>query len=342
VDYCLLPQFLQYELTYACNSSCTFCYNPSHRGLPDESTRIAVLRALNRYRLRHVQLIGGEVTLLKDLPHYLDQLHDVQWRSLVTNGRIFVSELAGRVNEVYLSLHGTPEVHEAMTKAPGSFEIISASIENYVRLGITVHSDTVLSRVNASLMYEVARRASNLGMHTLYVNIFQPAGLGFQFADDLAPSNEQIKDAITQLLQARQDFKLFIKFGTSTPFCLDERLITEGLAFRCGAGDWFASFNPWGELRICNQSARSYGNILELPLHEIWHSKDINREYRSLQWLEEPCRSCPVVSSCLGGCRISDSGKPRIDPLVVRDKQFLLSHQQLATLKDQIGSTAYR
>lgn len=333
MKYCLLPRFLQYELTYACNSHCTFCYNPNHMQQPDEARRQAILDALNSYRIDHVQLIGGEVTILPNLPTYLDRLPDVRWRSLVTNGRIFVPELEGRVNEIYLSLHGNQEVHEAITRAKGSFEIIEESIKKYVAMGIDVHSDSVLTRLNFHLLFEIAVKASKLGMKTMFVNIFQPAGIGSFSSQDLSPDIEQIRNAITQMIRARNELGLDVMFGTSTPFCLDERIITDGLSFRCGTGDWFASINPWGDLRICNQSNRSYGNVLETPLYEIWHSGAINREYRNLAWMEEPCNSCVFRSECLGGCRISDDGKPRLDPIVVRDKEYLLPQDRLIQLR---------
>ncbi|HMW40705.1 MAG TPA: SPASM domain-containing protein, partial [Saprospiraceae bacterium] len=172
-----------------------------------------------------------------------------------------------------------------------------------------------------------------LGMKIMFVNIFQPAGIGSQATDDLSPSIYQIRDAISQMIQARNDFGITVMFGTSTPFCLDERVVKEGLAFRCGVAEWFASINPLGELRICNQSGQSYGNILETPLHKIWQSRSIDTEYRSLKWMEEPCNSCVVKNDCLGGCRISDTGAPRIDPIVARDMKHILTQEQLTQLK---------
>jgi MoaA/NifB/PqqE/SkfB family radical SAM enzyme len=89
--YHLLPQFLQVELTYACNSACTFCYNPHHHRQIDDDLRYRILKEINSYKIRHVQLIGGEITTLPNLARYLECLQDIPWRSAVTNGRIFAS-----------------------------------------------------------------------------------------------------------------------------------------------------------------------------------------------------------------------------------------------------------
>lgn len=341
MKYHLLPRFLQIELTYGCNSSCAFCYNPNHKKQINEGIRERVLDAVNSYRIEHVQLIGGEVTILPNLPSYLDRLKDIPWRSIVTNARIYVPELEGRVDEIYISMHGTPELHENLTRAQGSFEVITESIRRYVAAGIMVHSDSVLTKVNAHQMYTIARQAAELGMSTLFVNIFQPAGIGSYSKLDMSPSIHQVRDAITQMLRARDGFGIDVKFGTSTPFCLDERLIPEGLAFQCGTGDWFASINPWGELRICNQSGRPYGSLLEQPLHEIWHSREINSEYRNLGWVDEPCNSCVFKHDCLGGCRIGDDGKPRLDPIVQRDVEHLVPQERLEELRPIFLQTEY-
>ena len=330
--YSLLPKFLQIELTYACNSACIFCYNPNHNRNFDARRTLSVVKEINKFRIKHVQLIGGEVTIIPELCVFLDNLDQCEWRSVVTNGRIFVPELDGRVNEVYLSLHGEKNVHEKITNATGSFEIIEDTIKRYVDLGIAVHSDTVLTSANYDQIYAVGRRAHELGMRTLFVNIFQPEGIGANFKTRLSPSIEQIRKAITQMISVRHDFDLEVQFGTSTPFCLDERLIPEKLAFTCGAGTWFASIDPDGNLRICNQSTRSYGNILEKPLNEIWHSREISSDYRSKAWIDGPCSDCIFRDDCLGGCRIDGSGTPRIDPLMQGRTTPLIAREKLVEI----------
>ena len=338
MNYNILPRFLQIELTYACNSGCMFCYNPTRRKQPNEETRLKILEAVNRYKIDHVQLIGGEITLLKDLPEYLKILKDINIRSIVTNGRIFIPETIGLVNEVYVSIHGDEKMHEYITRIDNSFKIIENTIKEYISHDVKVHSDSVLTKLNFDQMYKIAKYADDLGMDTLYVNIFQPAGFGSKNQDDLSPSIDQIRTAIDQLVLAKNTLNINVRFGTSTPFCLDERIITEGLAFTCGTGTWFSSINPWGELRICNQSSKSYGNILEEELGRIWHKKEIDKEYRSLQWLKavEPCNTCIFKKDCLGGCRIDEKGFARIDPIVQRDMEHLLSQNELIPLQKQL------
>ncbi len=327
----LLPKFLQVELTYACNSRCAFCYNPTHEKQQDVNKINSILKELDSFSLRHIQLIGGEVTVLKELPDYLSNLKNTKWRSIVTNGRLFREDIKGLIDEVYISLHGDKPTHEEITGATDSFEHIVENIRRYVKWGVEVNSDTVLTKYNYGQVYEIAKKAYELGMKRLYLNIFQPEGIGSK-RPDFSPSIIQIRSAISQMIEARKAFGIEMYFGTSTPFCLDERLITDKLAFRCGAGEWFGSVNPNGDFRICNHSTKAYGNVLSTPLNTIWHSKTIDISYRNANLQNDICDNCSFKSQCLGGCRIDESGKYRVDPIVSRDHAELLQKEKLDVL----------
>jgi len=331
MDISLLPRFLQVELTYACNSKCSFCYNPTHLGKLDEDVIFRVLREVNSYKLPHVQLIGGEVSILPNLPKYLQTLSDTRWRSVVTNGRRYREDIQGLVDEIYLSLHGNSEVHEELTSEPGSFLDIESSIKKYVDWGIDVNSDTVLTKYNFDQIYSLSKYAQDIGMKRLFLNIFQPEGIG-SARRDFSPTFYQIKSAIDQMLEAKEVLGFDVIFGTSTPLCLDKRLLENDLNFKCGVGDWFASINPQGEFRICNHSKKSYGNILDVPLNKIWHSKSIDDSYRNVDLTGTLCEGCPAFKLCRGGCRISTDGTYRTDPIVVRDSLLVLSSSELKSL----------
>lgn len=341
MDIALLPKFLQVELTYACNSACSFCYNPTHGGKIDHQKLLRILAEVNSYNIRHVQLIGGEVSILPSLPAYLEALDKVQWRSIVTNGRRFREDIKGLVNEVYVSIHGEKDLHEYLTSEPNSFGVIEETIKKYVSWGVDVNSDTVLTKHNSDSIYKIAKHAKSLGMKRLFLNIFQPEGIG-STRPDFSPSIEQIRSAIDQMISARSDFGIDMHFGTSTPLCLDERLFTERLGFRCGAGEWFASINPQGEIRICNHSTKSYGNVTESPLNAIWHSREISSEYRNAQPDDAGiCQGCAAFSLCRGGCRIDQSGRYRVDPIVMRDKDKLLDSAKIHTLMSHFQSKPF-
>lgn len=341
MDISILPKFLQVELTYACNSSCSFCYNPTHNGKIDRDKLKSVLEEVNSCELRHVQLIGGEVTILKELPEYLRILDRVGRRSIVTNGRKFRPDIKGLVDEIYISLHGNEITHEILTSEKGSYAVIEENIKKYAEWGIDINSDTVLTKYNAGEVFLIAEKAKSIGMSRLFLNIFQPEGIG-SARPDFSPSISQIRDAITQMIRARDELDFEMNFGTSTPLCLDERLVRERLAFRCGAGEWFGSISPTGEFRICNHSTKSYGNVSEKPLNKIWHLREIDDSYRNKNIDGSICHGCPALELCRGGCRINQKGGYRTDPIVTRDLEHLLTRDQLDQVVADFHASPYK
>lgn len=100
--------------------------------------------------------------------------------------------------------------------------------------------------------------------------------------------------------------KLHIGFCTAVPFCLDPRLPEHGLLANCGAGTSLLAINPDGEIRICNQSNISYGNILKRNILDIWKDKSLN-EFRDKSWVTPPCKNCFLFDVCLAGCKVDNS-----------------------------------
>ncbi len=80
-------------------------------------------------------------------------------------------------------------------------------------------------------------------------------------------------------------------------------MITENMFADCGAGITFCAVNPKGEVRLCNQSERIYGNVLNEPMNEIWHKPELS-EFRDLGWVEKPCLGCAILSDCMCGCKV--------------------------------------
>lgn len=317
MEYHLLPRFIQFEVTYACNAACPFCYNPSRGEKVPASHSFAIASELDNYQIRHVQLIGGEVTMLPFLGDLLKRLSSVRTRSVVTNGLRCFPELGALVNEIYVSLHGTKTAHEELTGQFGRFQRVLRSIKTYVKSGASVYADSLLTSANWQSVGETASLAMDLGMRGMFLNVFQSEGMASK-QDYLRPTLDQVRYAIDKILDIRQAFGFPIEFGTSTPHCIDSRLQSHGLAFTCGVGDWMAVVSPNGDMRGCNHASKAYGNILQTPLHDIWHSEEFTKDCRSLAGLSETvCGTCESLRLCRGGCRIESTGCLRPDYLAI-------------------------
>ena len=315
-----VPYFLQYEVSYVCQAKCFFCYNPTRKAVTPPIEKIhKIVDSIKEAEVPNVQLIGGEVTLLQQLNEIIDSLSEVSGVTIVTNG-IKKVNLSSNLLGMFISLHGSnSEIHEKQTTTPGTYEKICSHIREYVLDGIDVSADVLLSSINYSNIYNIIAKAYDLGMQRVYINRFEPGGIGSSSTEKLMPNLKQFKEALTQIIQARKDFGMPVELGVSMPLCADERLMQEELAFNCGAGQWFGAINPDGDLRICNQSIAPIGNVIRDSIVKLWNS-DSNKyleAYRNLIWVEEPCNNCPVLDLCVGGCRIdatcNDSKVAQID-----------------------------
>jgi radical SAM protein with 4Fe4S-binding SPASM domain len=177
-----------------------------------------------------------------------------------------------------------------------------------VQQGHDVRCIPVLTGYNHDQIYDIIAIAAKLGMESIFVDRYEDGGIGSQQSQDrkLKPSLRQFRIALEQMVKARNDFPSLegkVGFGTAIPYCLDDLLIKEGLASNCGVGDSFCAINPYGEIRMCNQSQLVFGNILEDELPEVWQSSNMDI-FRDLSWVTEPCLSCPLLTHCTGGCKV--------------------------------------
>ena len=300
-----IPHLVHIETTYACNQRCLFCYNPN-RGMKIDSGVIDnIVRSIFDSWIPHVYLIGGEPSLLgtKKLNEYIELLSKRSSVTIVTNGQIYLEDLSDKLSCIGVPIHGIGETHDFLAGKQGSFKTAVKSVEQYVRRGFDVRCIPVLTKTNFSQMFAVIKLAKQLGMESVFVDRYEDGGIGSIRSVDLKPSLDQFRIALGQMIEGRNAFNIPTGWGTAIPFCLDERLITENMSADCGAGITFCAINPKGEVRLCNQSERIYGNVLNEPMEKIWHKPKLS-EFRDLRWVEKPCDGCAVLSECLCGCKV--------------------------------------
>lgn len=307
LPYYSIPHLIHIETTYACNSRCTFCYNPNRNATINYNTLDKILDSVRKSQIPHVYLIGGEPSLLKvdKLNEYINALVEVSSVTIVTNGLRYLEGLSDKLACIGIPIHGDEETHESLTGVKGGYKKTIESIRKYVRHGFDLRCIPVLMSVNYNQIYGIIKLAKQLRMESVFVDRFESGGIGAQ-AQRLKPTLPQFRKALSQMIAARNDFKIPVGFGTAIPFCLEKRLLSENIYADCGVGVTFGAITPNGDFRICNQSNRIYGNILKEPVEKIWQKKALD-EFRNLEWVTEPCRSCPLVYYCVCGCKVDQS-----------------------------------
>lgn len=327
-----IPTLAHIEITYACMEDCIMCYNPTRTkvGARDKAIVWDIVKSVARSGIPHTYLIGGEPTygFSKDeLQSYVEYLFDHGSSvTIVTNGQVRLKGMTNKLACYGVSIHGgDAETHDSITQLKGSWQRAVDTARHYVDEGHDVRIIPVVMGRNHDHMYRIAELAWEIGAEAIYYDVYEPGGIGEQNAADsllrMQPTIDELRTSIGQVIQARDDFPFRgdIGFGTALPFCFDERLIQRGMQASCGVGTWFSAITNTGEMRLCNQSKMTFGNVLQKPIDQIWMDPLVDSHFRELRWVDEPCSSCPVLEDCGGGCKVDEgcsSGEFCIDRLV--------------------------
>jgi len=259
------------------------------------------------------KLTGGEPTLHPEFEAIVGHIRGLGTSLTVfTNGRwtnpeSVLDALARTPNltGLLISLHGAYAAsHEVFTGVPGSFDETVANVRRAVAAGISVTLSTVLHRANLGELAAVVALAESLGTDHVVFNRY------------LGPSVPEIAITDAQLMQATHTVDTMreqgqpVTFGVCIPQCF-----TPSSSTGCLAGVAFCAVDPWGNLRPCNHSPLTAGNLLSGTLEEAWHSPEMER-FR--QAIPEACHTCAAFSTCHGGCRalVMELNLPG-DPLMV-------------------------
>ncbi len=158
---------------YGCNNDCVICMLAPVKGqLPAvdfDLFKKLVIRIVSGGRCRHLILSGAEVTTFPGLGRYVafaaafDYFETIQ---VQTNGRKLCDAAYLRglidagVNEFFISIHGPREVHDAISRVPGSYDQTMQGIGNLRGYPVNLLTNTVLTRLNyghvAALIEEIA------------------------------------------------------------------------------------------------------------------------------------------------------------------------------------------
>ncbi len=182
---------LDIKLSYACNNHCIHCVVADQRARAlargrDFRTTAEVLAELEDARRRGFGLVtftGGEPTLRRDLPVLVRRAVALGLAvGLQTNGRVLCyaparEALCGLGVRFVVALHGADaEVHDAVTRAPGSFEQTLSAMTALASRGEKVTGKVVISRRNKASLPAIADVLLRVGVRRL--NLTFPHGLG--------------------------------------------------------------------------------------------------------------------------------------------------------------------
>ncbi|MFW6025208.1 MAG: radical SAM protein [Candidatus Woesearchaeota archaeon] len=276
------------KLGFSCNNRCIFCVQGNKRFKYEDKSTERIKEILKESVSKHsiVVFTGGEVTIRDDLPELVSYAKDIGFKviQIQTNGRRFAYKsycktlINAGANDFGLALHGpTPEIHDSLTRAEGSFKQTTKGIQNLAELGQHVGVNCVITKPAYKKFPDLADLLIDLG------------AAQYQFA--FIHINNIIKndpELIKKIVPKKSDIMPYIKKGLQKGIDAGLNVMTEAipLCFMEGYEDYVAE----------------NGKIPEGSVYDADFSIENYQDYRKNEGKAkaEKCKKCKYYKICEG------------------------------------------
>ena len=311
------PSSLIAELTYQCPLHCPYCSNPVEIGgrrYRQELTTEDWVRTFRQARalgVLQLALTGGEPMLRRDLEELCAGARDAGlYSSLITAGTLFDPERARALKDagldhVQISIQSPDPEENDRIGHNRSFDKKIAAARLAKELDFPLTLNCVLHRQNLDRIEEVLQLALDLGAQRLELANTQYYGWAVLNQEALLPTWEQLRRGE----EAVQRFRERVGAKVEVLWVLPD--LYEDLPKPCmgGWGRTAMVVAPNGEVLPCQAAATipdlEFASVREHPLEWIWNESDAFTRFRGTDWMQEPCRTCPIGHQEVdwGGCR---------------------------------------
>jgi radical SAM protein with 4Fe4S-binding SPASM domain len=291
-----IPLSVHFDLTYRCNERCVHCYldHEDHGELTTQEID-GILTQLADAGTLFLIFSGGELLLRKDFFDVLASARRLGFDvKLKTNGILLGECAAARirdlgVRQVQISIYSDrPEVHDAITKVPGSLRRSIEAIRSLKALGLKVLIANVLMRQNMGDYPGVRALAADLGVECTIDPTITPKMDGDR-------SILNLRMPATQLLRVFRD-KSLVGDTACAPVSVDDDLLD---ARPCSAGHTACYISPYGDVYPCVQFPLPTGNLRRQRFEDIWKHSPQLTEVRGIRMRDlSTCSSCGYMPTC--------------------------------------------
>lgn len=294
-----VPISVHLDITYRCNERCLHCYlDHDDRGEMTTAEIKDVLHQLAEAGTFLLALSGGEIFMRRDFFEILEYARKLLFSvKLKTNGAMIREPEARRlaqlgVQNVQISIYSDrPEVHDAITKLPGSLKRSLEAIRLLKTHGVRVTIANVLMTANLFEDAGVLQLAKDLGVSYALDPMVTPKMDGDVSTLSLRAPLWALQKAVrNQELAGAID-----EDSSSCPAPITE--IAEDLP--CSAGHNSCYISPYGDVFPCVQFPLPSGNLRRQTFLEIWKDSRQLKQVRDIRMKDlSTCSSCSHTATC--------------------------------------------
>ncbi len=271
-----------FELTYRCNHLCTFCNNPLSRA-GDELSRDEVFRVMAELKelgVLYLTLTGGEPLLRADFWEIAEEARRLKFALRVFSNAYLIDDAAADrfraldVVETSISIHGsTPEVHEKLTRIPGSFQRVLDAVARLRARNLRVILKTPITRLNEHDLFGIKALADRHGAFMVFDTTITP-----RFDGDISPLGLAPSEDFYRWFWGPEG-KVLRQGVEPRPRTFKGR---EELPGACGSGRSGLMVGPHGDVYPCALWFRKLGSVREQSITEIWESSEELKKVRQI------------------------------------------------------------
>jgi radical SAM protein with 4Fe4S-binding SPASM domain len=294
-----VPLAIHLDVTYRCNERCVHCYldHDDHGEMTTAEIK-DVLQQLAEAGTFFLTFSGGEVLMRQDFFELLEYARSLRFNVRIkTNGVMIRKREARRmlelgVEQVQISIYShRPEVHDAITKLPGSLKRSVEAVRFLKSQGLKVTIANVLMTVNSGDHAGVRGLARDLGVTYTLDPTITPKMDG-----DTSILSLRIPGTELNAVFRNQDL-----VGNVEEFCAPPPPPGEDImeGYPCSAGHTAAYITPYGDVFPCVQFPLPSGNVRQQKFIDIWRDSPELNEVRSIHAKDLPvCSTCSHVGTC--------------------------------------------
>jgi PqqA peptide cyclase len=307
------PVSLLAEITHRCPVHCLYCSNPVEltrpaRELPTEIW-LRVLAEAADLGVLQVHLSGGEPLARPDVVTLVQRATERElYTNLITSGVGLTRTRAQALRDaglgsVQLSIQAAhPDLSRLI--AGGEFWQRKMDAARHVRaVGLPLSMNFVLHRYNLHQVTGLLELAVSLGAERVELANAQYYGWALRNRDHLLPSEEMLAKAEAEVTRFRgragdameilwvipdyhAEFPKPCMNGWARMFFT---VAPDGTALPCPVASVIPGLDP--------PSVRNHS------LRWVWYESPAFNRFRGVDWMSDPCRSCPRRLEDFGGCR---------------------------------------
>ena len=301
------PLSILLKLTDACQRTCRYCSVDLNRSREPVSTDrwLRVVEDAIDSGVVAISYLGGDPLLHRGLEDLIRYAVGRGIQPFISTKCFVSNETAAKLvdaglKKIQISIDSDVEpVAAFLLDSRGAARQLITSIENCIRAGLKVRTNSVITPHNVLLFPDLVKRLQELGVYRMGTS-----ACGYSlFAAEI--DSLLLREDEGQWLE--KEVQTLRESGAPASFSYSsQRRRRENFSQRawCTAGAWNVIVDPNGNVVLCDdlpsQEPFVVGNILEAPLLDVWNSEAANRLRKPERQMFEgtACFECELFEQC--------------------------------------------